>query len=227
MTTVAIELVCFTCKEPWTYEKPEGRKGRHPRTNPAHPKCKTKRENKGRVRRRTEAKAEGVRESERSREGWKLPKHSGVTEDERQALEDATKGHIRWKTSRGEDALTGSPVDWHGGEPAKDDFKRPDPLEEHASARDIQDNLMYDDYAPAMTEDWERFRYIPKGKREAVKTWFRTNDHRLESREYSGSFDRPRAKHVLGSMDPWYIAELPRMGSVQPLPKMEPFVMTF
>ncbi|MHC5261292.1 hypothetical protein ACYSUO_25700 [Streptomyces sp. UC4497] len=162
-------------------------------------------------------------EAERSREGWKLPKPSGITEREREALQGATEGLIEWKSARGNDAYSEDP----------DGFDEDEVLSvrELLNHQGVDGRACMDDYADRTSNDWERFRYFPKEKQAEVKAWL--SAHEMPSQEYTGIPGPSGAevskgqwsKHVIGSMKPWYLANLPRMGSVQPLARMEPFTM--
>jgi hypothetical protein len=46
-----IELICSGpgCGEPFTYHRPKGKRGPNPKTNPEHPRCSVKRQNKNRA----------------------------------------------------------------------------------------------------------------------------------------------------------------------------------
>ncbi|MEU1826366.1 hypothetical protein ABZ502_28505 [Streptomyces abikoensis] len=44
-----VELICAGCGELWMFERPRGKGGRNPATNPMHPECKQKRDNQNRA----------------------------------------------------------------------------------------------------------------------------------------------------------------------------------
>ncbi|MEU3395029.1 hypothetical protein [Streptomyces albidoflavus] len=217
--TVSKELVC-DCGESWVYVKPKGKKGQNPKTNPDHPQCKTNRDSRKRATRRAQARAEGVSEAERSREGWKLPKPSRITEDGRKELEEATDSHVEWQSDRGRDAYAVDVDQFH-----EDEVLTARILLDHQG---IPGGPCMDDFVARNQQDYERFRYIPKDKWDDVKQWL--SEHEMPSQECAGvpskqNVGRHWTKHVIGSIDPWWLVELPHPGSSRPIGRMEPFIM--
>lgn len=60
MAVKEVELICGWCKEPWTYLRPVGVRGRNPATNPDHLDCGKKRQNQNRARSRAKERSEEV-----------------------------------------------------------------------------------------------------------------------------------------------------------------------
>ncbi|MFE0047279.1 hypothetical protein [Streptomyces albireticuli] len=60
LATKPVELICAWCEEGWTYERPIGKRGPNPKTNPNHARCGGKRQNQNRAIRRQQER-QGVK----------------------------------------------------------------------------------------------------------------------------------------------------------------------
>ncbi|GHC62682.1 hypothetical protein GCM10010349_33240 [Streptomyces flavofungini] len=200
VATKRVDLVCGWCGEPWTYDRPRGKRGRNPVTNPEHSMCGTKRQNQNRARGRERA-AKGEQY-----EPWNIPpvdSEEGLTEEE-VSIRDEALERPWWRTPHSSSQRAEVELSIAQGAHYWDDYRAP-----------AEDDHAYIEYS------------THEDKREVAR-WI-SRERAPRTATSNGRTSKKRLP-VIGSPRPWAEAAKPRETAPcvrAPGPLLEPFVRTF